>query len=437
MRRGRAWWGLAVAVPALLLGGRGPARAAAPPTFEQVVAQLGSPQAADRLAALHLLQETGYREAQVPVAALLNDPVPAVRLAAIATEMNCFLAEKLVARSHVALVVEVRNRVGAGAAFDRGPLAVTPQPLDPKVLSGLLIASADPDPRVALEAVYALGVVGPLATGPARDELVKELGQRVSVLLRSGDAGVRRGALAVLGRVADRYGAGTSAIAQPVGDAVVSALNDPDAAVRAAAVGTLGQLRYVRAIGALTQRYQYYGRGPEAAAALEALARIAYPTSLPLFQSALTSQDGDVRAAAVDGIARLGDAAAVNDVLGQLRTERDDRVNLALNFATARTGERVALAPLVSALANPALRASALADLLELTATRAADADNWQVALRSAPPASRLDLVHILGLAGDTSLVRVLQPLAQDGDARVAAAARLAIDRLQQVPGRP
>ena len=421
----------------LLLGSSPVSLRAQAPGFEQVVSRLSSTNVDDRLAALALLKESGYREAQVPVAALLTDPVAAVRLEAIATEMNCFLATKLVGRSHVALVIEVRNKVSAAAAFGQGPLAVAPQPLPSKVQSELLVAATDSNPGVALEAVYALGVVGPLATGAARTDLLRGVGARVATLLRSPDTSTRRGALDVLGRVADDYGATVPPIDQTVGDAVVAGLNDSNASVRAAAVGALGRLRYARAVGALTDRYRYYRRGSDAAAALEALARIAYPTSLPVFESALASDDPGVRAAAVEGIARTGAATQVNDVLRRLGAERSDRVNLALNFAAARTGQRVVLQPFVAVLGNEALEPAAIGDLLELTASGRAGADSWQAALNGAPAARRLTLVHVIGMAGDDSLVPVLEPLLHDADAKIASAARMATERLRQIPARP
>jgi len=408
---------------------------ARPPSFDQVVARLSSPNAGDRLGALDLLREAGYPQAEVPVAPLLTDPVPEVRLAAIATEMNCMLAEKLVARSHVGLVVEVRHRVDAAAAFDKGLLALQPQPLPAPVASGLLAAAGDRQDDVALEAVYGLGVVGPLATGAARDRLWQQTEPRLLAMIASRAASTRRAGLRVLARLADRYGAAAPRGGQAVDDPVVAAMNDTDAGVRAAAEAALGALRSDRAVQALTERFHYYTRGPAAEAALDALARIAYPASLPLFESLTGARDPGIRAIAVEGIARLSDAAQVDALLRRLNAERSNRVNLALDFAVARTGRTASLGPFVTALASPALRGAAARDLLELTATGHAGAAAWQQALQTPDAAARLLAVRILGLAGDAALSRVLQPLAGTGDnTALAASARQAIARLQAVP---
>ena len=50
----------------------------------------------------------------------MTDPQDDVQLEAIAAELNIFLAEPVVPRKRVALVVEVRNAVQAEAAFAAG-----------------------------------------------------------------------------------------------------------------------------------------------------------------------------------------------------------------------------------------------------------------------------------------------------------------------------
>ena len=56
------------------------------------------------------------------------------------------------------MLVEVRNRGAAPQAFELGPLAVWPRPAPPELIDALLKAVDDENPRVRLEAIYALGV---------------------------------------------------------------------------------------------------------------------------------------------------------------------------------------------------------------------------------------------------------------------------------------
>ena len=88
--------------------------------FDQAAADLTSPDAGTRLHAVQLLKEAAYPEAAMPLAALVTDPHDAVQLEAIAAELNIFLAEKIVPRKRVALVVEVAERgAGRGRVFGR------------------------------------------------------------------------------------------------------------------------------------------------------------------------------------------------------------------------------------------------------------------------------------------------------------------------------
>ena len=67
---------------------------------------------------------------------------------------------------------------------------------------------------------------------------------------------------------------------------MIGAVNDRDFAVRSLALAALGVLRYERAIQALTEQFQHFQTGTEAALALGALAQVAHPSSAPVFTSA-------------------------------------------------------------------------------------------------------------------------------------------------------
>ena len=75
-----------------------------------------------------------------------------------------------------------------------------------------------------------------------------------------------------------------------------------------------GELREERAVQALTEQLNFYEKGEGAWSALDALARIAHQSSVPLFQSRLDDKDPSLRRAAVEGLARAGDATTVAEV---------------------------------------------------------------------------------------------------------------------------
>ncbi len=71
-------------------------------------------------------EQAAYPESAVPLAGAVADSEDAIQLEAIAAELNVFLAEKIVPRKRVGLIVEVRNQISAIAVFNQGPAALDP-----------------------------------------------------------------------------------------------------------------------------------------------------------------------------------------------------------------------------------------------------------------------------------------------------------------------
>ena len=72
----------------------------------------------------------------------------------------------------------------------------------------------------------------------------------------------------------------------------------------------LGDLRYERAVMALTDQFRFYVRGVAGRSAISALAAIGHPSTIPLFDAQTTSGYPAHRRAAYEGLARSGGAAA-------------------------------------------------------------------------------------------------------------------------------
>jgi len=303
-------------------------------SFEQATRDLASPDASARLKAAQMMKQAGYPEAAIPLAALVTDPTDEVQLEAIAAELNIFLEERVVPRKRIGFVIEVRNHVLAESAFSSGPLAIGAKPVPSEVLTALRTASRDEQPRVALEAIYAFGVLAVEPSGQARRELLHTSGPALAALLGVPDPAMRFAAVRVVGRVfAPRVH--DSPIEESLGDAVITALNDPDRAVKSAAMESLGLLRYARGVQALTELFQYYGKGEPAEAALDAIARVADGASAPLFASQLTAKSAALRGIAAEGLARLGDASQLPAIQAALASERGDSLLLTGAFASA------------------------------------------------------------------------------------------------------
>ncbi len=298
---------------------------------------LASPDAKVRLRAVQLLKGAAYPEAALPLARLLTDAQDDIQLEAIAAELNIFLAEPIVPRKRVALVVEVRNAVQAEPAFSAGPGAVGSRPVPVEVLTGLRTAARDENSRVAVEALYAFGTLAIQPGGDARRALLRAAGPDVAAFIGSSDPAMRYAAVRVLGRVFARR-AQDEPIDSTIGDAVITALNDNDRAVKVAAMLALGAMRYERGVQALTDLFSYYGKGELAEASLYALAQIAHTTSAPLFIAQMSSKTTSLRGIAIEGLARVGDRANLAAIQAVIDKESEQSVVLAGAFALVLLG---------------------------------------------------------------------------------------------------
>jgi HEAT repeat protein len=421
---------LAMLLPALPALPAAPALEAAQIPFEQAAQDLASADPATRLRTVQMLKQAAFPEAAVPLAALVTDARDDIQLEAIAAELNIFLAERVVPRKRIGLVVEVRNALQAEPAFTLGPNALGPRPVPTEVLMALRTAVRDENPRVAIEALYAFGVLAVEPGGNARRDLLRASGPDVAAFIGSSDAALRYAAVRVLGRVFARR-AKDEPIESTVGDAVITALNDNDRAVKAAAMHALGAMRYDRGVQALTALFAYYGRGDAADAALDALAHIANPASVPLFAAQLASKTPSLRGIAMEGLARAGDASQLEGIQALIDKERSQSAMLAGAFALVM----LANGPtdrLADWLSKPKLREQAKAYLIEIAPGRTA---LFAHQLLDSDPQIRLDVVEVLGLAGDPAAIASVEPLMTDRDPEVAAAAERAVARLR--PAQP
>jgi HEAT repeat protein len=382
--------------------------------FEDVVRNLRNPDQKIRVSAVRLLREAGYAEAIVPIAPLVNDPIDEIQLEAIDSELAFFLVEPVPAKKRVALVLEVRSEGRAAGAFDAGRLAVWPKAAPSELVDALLTAIDDDHKKVRLEAIYTLGVVagasGTPLSQPAAARLVKALDHY--------DPAVRAGAARVIARLNVK-----SATA-----GLLKAVNDSSAAVRFASMRALGEIHAESAVSALTEQLKYYEKGEGAWAALDALARIAHPSSVPLFQSRLTDKDANLRRAAVEGVARAGNPAMVETFVTAVNQDDAETVRAAMAFALHKQGYPNYLLRLIDFMDHDRTAQQIQGYLFELgggvvprVITRLQEPDD----------AVREHLAAALGAIGDSTTIAALTPLKDDPDRDVASAATHAIERIK------
>lgn len=187
-------------------------------------------------------------------------------------------------------------------------------------------------------------------------------------------------------------------------------------------------MRYERAVQALTDLFQYYGKSDAADAALDALARIAHPASVPLFGAQLAGKNAARRGLAIEGFARLGDKSKLAEILTVLDGDRSDTVVLAGAFASAILAN-ASIDRIAEAVTRSKLRVQARQYLIELAPGRSLAFSRH---LLDPDMRVRLDVVDALGLGGDPAALPILEPVMTDRDPQVVRAAERAVARLRR-----
>ena len=160
-------------------------------------------------------------------------------------------------------------------AFGWTPYRVTPWAVPPALVANLVRALADDWPSVRRDAVYGLGVV---LTPPDRP------GARRRTDLLAGRSGTPRCGLR-------RQGSLASCCHHP-GRRPAHRPHRRSGAGRAAGIhAALGEIREARALVALRDQLEFYRGGSAARAALDALARIAHPSTAGLFAAERLSEN--------------------------------------------------------------------------------------------------------------------------------------------------
>ena len=412
MPRSWAWPGRLALVVAVLGGAAAPAAAQSlvGRPFEDVVRYLRSPDPKLRVEAMRTLAQTQHPDAIGPIAQLAADPIDEIQLEALETLLRFYIVEVPTGTRRLAGVFETGRKDPGEAAFQIGPYQLLPRAVPDALKDGLAKAMRDDQPRIRREATWTLGAIVPPPAGAAAEAAL-------AANLRDPDDGVRAAAARVAGAVR----------AASLGDALVAAMNDARDEVQLAAMRALGDIGEKRASRALRERFVHDQRGPGAEAALDGLARLADPASQPVFFEQVGSKDADLRRAAFEGLARLGDVAAIRAVETRTSNERDRTVRLARAFALARDGGR-GLPELTQALGDDRRAEQAMAYLVELgrghvraLVPRLADPD--------VPTRGRL--VQVFGIVGGPEALQALEPTTRDPDPAVARAAEHAIARIR------
>ena len=330
-------------------------------------------------------------------------------------------------------LIKEKGATLALCAFVQGPGATIANPAPPEIIRGLVAATRSITPSVRFDAAYTLAVLGrPLALQgrlPDANAVVDGL----VAILRESNPVMKQAATNALGRVlgaANQSGlpnADLASLRTETGDLIVGGLNEADLDLRLASMGALGEMRYERAVQSLTDLFNYHKRGPEAIAALDAVAKIGHPGSLPFFLAQLGHREAQVRRLAIEGIARTGDAASMGQAKARVERDQSAYVGHALAFAKARTGDFSGMTKLVQGFKYSSLESDTFSYLVELGPAAAGELAAFST---NGDARVRAGVAEVLGIVGTQTSLGLVEVLMRDRSKLVAEAAARSQKRL-------
>lgn len=403
-------------------------------SYDDLVANLKSPNARTRQDAAAALGKSRRREAVPHLAPLVRDPelkvrIEAVRAFRLLRDLGAVPAlvtslgdgDAALRREAIGTLVEIYAEEESKSPLD--PLirllklrsdqgdrsTVTPfAAVDPAVHQGLARSLRDEDREVRESAALALGILG-------GSSALREL----TTALQDPVPAVRAAAATAIGKV------GTAAD----GRGLVPLLSDESADVRDRALHALGVLRVKEAGPELATLFESSRKKPLGTKVLATLSRIGDSGQGNLFVDVMQESDAERKRLAIEGLGRISDASRLEALKKDYQRERNEEVRLAYCFALSLMGDRAFLDSIVLALPSRSLGQRARSYLVEMGRGFLKDLYPY---LSDQDAEIRAALSDIMGAIGDPEAIPRLTPLLSDPSARVADHANRAVERLRR-----
>ncbi len=423
----------AVAIALLVTFSGAAAQAAS--SFDDLVANLKSPNVRTRLEAAAALGKTRRVEAVTPLAAAIrSEPEARVReevvkalrdlrdLSAVPALVAAMSdVEPAVREEALGTLVEIysdRERQGAVGRFLQvfsdeyeGPTGAPFTAVDPSVYRAMAQALRDENKGIREEAAFALGI---LDGKPVVGDLVQAL--------QDSEPAVRGAAASSIGRIGSTRD----------GEQLIPLLSDESTSVRTRTLQAIGALRVQQAGPALRAQFEANRKKESAVRILDALSKVGDPAQADLFREVVRDPDPEKKRLAIEGLGRVSDASMVSAFKKDFQRERSDDLRLAYSFALARLGDRDFLDSIVLGLTSSVTGKRCRAYILELGPAILGDLYPY---LNDQDAGIRAELCDIIGTMGDASSVTWLEPLVKDPSPKVADRANRAVEHLRRVSG--
>ncbi|MGE0454200.1 MAG: HEAT repeat domain-containing protein [Vicinamibacteria bacterium] len=409
-----------------------PAAAAGRLSFEDLIANLKSPNAKTRQEAAVELGKSRRREAVAPLAALVRDPEEKVRLEVVRAlrELRDLSAVPALVTSLadgdprireesigtlVELYAERQRETPVGRfldmfsdEFDRASVPAY-STVDPSVLSGLTSTLKDESASLREAAALALGILDGRSALPQLKEALQDPEPRVR--------GAAATAIGKIGTTED-------------GVSLIPLVSDASAGARNRALYALGVLRVREAGPALRQLYDDNRRREPGLRVLETLSRIADPAQADLFRELVADADPERRRLAIEGLGRVSDPELLPAFKKDFQREKNDEVRSAYAFALVLLGDRAFIDTIVLALPSRLQGSRARRYIVELGRGLLPDLYPY---LNDPDADVRAELCDVLAQLGDAEAIPRVEPLIADPSAKVADRANRAVERLKRL----
>ena len=205
-----------------------------------------------------------------------------------------------------------------------------------------------------------------------------------------------------------------------VGPDIVFLLRDLDPDVLEAVIRTVGQLRTSEAVDDLVRIISDTSRDRIREQAIIALAKIPGNGQRELFISYIRHRNDRFRAAAAEGLGRIGTPDDLPLIDELFASEKSQSAKLSLAFAAVSLGQRVRLGYLVDGLNSRMHRMEARPFLVELSRNPAVLASLY-VPLSTGSVPQRRHLAFVVGQNGNETSLGYLEELTKDSNDEVAA----------------
>jgi HEAT repeat protein len=278
--------------------------------------------------------------------------------------------------------------------------------VDPDVVSALVAAMNDYRfIEASREAADALGILVAKAAVP---DLVKAC--------HASDKSLVLVALNALAKIKD----------PSAGPQLVNLLDSPDEEIKQEAAVTTGILKAKEALPRLQSLFENSPEKRTREKAMEGLAYLGDPISVPFFTKALWNSDAEIRTSAAEGMARAGDKSGLVELERAVQAERDADARLAMQFAITALGRDDFLNTIIAELGSGRRANYAQSYLVELSKNPAFLPRLYSY-MNSRDSNVRRRLCTVLMFTGDQSSVAHLERLSHDPDGDVAREALRAL----------